>query len=178
LRALRGLVPLSGGTLEILGRRMDPETSFALPSDVAFIPQHLGLVRARSVLTNVLAGALARLPTWRSWTGFASPDEVEFAHQLLRRLEIDHLADQPVLSISGGERQRAAIARAWMQRPRLVLADEFMSHLDAGTAEIVLSEVDASRQLGIAYVATTHQVEMIRAHRGPLFTLREGRPAA
>jgi phosphonate transport system ATP-binding protein len=175
LRALRGLVPLAAGELEVLGRR--PERGFALAPEVAFVPQHLGLVRARSVLSNVLAGALARAPAWRAWSGLAARDELERARALLARLSIEHLAERPAGAISGGERQRAAIARAWMQAPRLVLADEFLAHLDPRTADVVLREVEAARARGVAFVATTHDPALVARLGGRVVALEMGRAA-
>lgn len=173
LRAIRGLVPLAGGTLEVLGKPIRP--GFALSSDVAFVPQHLGLVRPRSVIGNVLAGALVRMPAWRTWTGFARRDEIERAHEILTRLRIAHLAERAVHSISGGERQRTAIARAWMQDPRLVLADEFLAHLDPATSDIVQAEVAAARARGVAFVATTHDPRLVDGHAGRVVALAGGR---
>lgn len=100
--------------------------------------QHLMLTPNATVETNVLCGLLGQRPTWRTLFGFPEEDRQQAA-ELLSRLGLTHLAQSPVNKISGGERQRVAVARALIGRPECLLADEPVSSLNGELAREVLS---------------------------------------
>jgi phosphonate transport system ATP-binding protein len=144
---------------------------------VGYIPQHLGLVRNRLVLDNVLAGALARAPRLRSVLGEFPPAEEAAALDALRSVGLEGKAGQRVHSLSGGERQRVAIARALVQRPALLCADEFVSNLDVVNADLVLGLVDGLRARGVTVLMALHDLELARTHADEVLFLRAGRVA-
>jgi phosphonate transport system ATP-binding protein len=99
--------------------------------------QHLRLTPNATAETNVLCGLLGQRSTWRTIFGFARSDR-RCAMELLEKLGIGHLAQKTVAHISGGERQRVAVARALISKPECVLADEPVSSLDPQLARQVL----------------------------------------
>src|SRR3989337_1359410 len=101
---------------------------------VGYIPQQLGLVRSRTALENVLIGAHSRIGFAGALLGVFPQREVELALKYLKLVGIAHKADRIVYTLSRGERQRVSIARALMQEPEIILADEFVSNLDILTA--------------------------------------------
>jgi phosphonate transport system ATP-binding protein len=128
--------------------------------EIGYIPQNLGLVRHLTVRENVLLGALSRLPWWRSFAGRFPACELLEADDALAAVGLMGRGDEFVHALSGGERRRVAIARAIVQRPRLLLADEFLAELDGDTAqEIVdlLQELRRTYKLTIVFV--DHDVE-------------------
>lgn len=104
--------------------------------------QHFALAPNATVKTNVLCGLLARRSAVRTLFGFPRADH-RLAMELLEKLGIAHLADQPVSRISGGERQRTAVARALISRPECLLADEPVSNLNPELARQVLGLLKA-----------------------------------
>ncbi len=171
LRLIAGLLRPTGGEVRVLGRdparrRLDPR--------VAYVPQQLGLVRSRSALDNVLVGALGHTTAFMSLLGRYSRHHRDRAAELLDTLGIGDKAAAPVYSLSGGERQRVAVARALLQEPRVFLADEFVSQLDALTSRDVLDRVRAMARDGAAVVVTTHELDVALTFADRIAVVRRG----
>ena len=123
---------------------------------IAYIPQHLGLVRNCTALQNVLIGALPRLTPLRSLLGAFPKSERIAAQQALTLVGLDGRGSDRVETMSGGERRRVAIARALLQKPDLLLADEFLAEVDKVTARDILSLL---RELRSSQLMTTIVVD-------------------
>lgn len=135
-------------------------------SDLAVLPQSLGLLEELTVAENV-AFPLRLID--RS----GGADGVE-ALDLMRRLGTHHLADRFPAEVSLGEQQRVALARAMIVRPRLLLADEPVSHQNREWAEAVMAELRRLVAGGVTCLVATHnQVALEAADR--VFELRDGR---
>lgn len=166
LKILQGLIRSQSGTVE----RSAGEEPLA-----SYIPQSLGLVLGVSALNNVLTGSLRRVSTLRSLAGAFPREIIQEARELLLQMGLAGKADSITRSLSGGERQRVAIARALMARPRLILADEFVSQLDALTAEDILGKIRVLASKGTAFLITTHDVELANTYGDRLLVMRQGR---
>jgi ABC-type lipoprotein export system ATPase subunit len=150
-----------GGTLA--GR---PPATLGWP-ELALVPQALGLVPDLSLADNVLLPA--RL---RSGTGEAEAR----AGQLLADFGLTHLADRYPHQASLGEQQRAAVARALLLRPAVLLADEPTAHQDRGHADALLDALVAQARAGSAVLIATHdEIAWSRADR--VLSMRDGRLA-
>ena len=113
-----------------------------------------------SVARNVMLGALARTSLWRSLTGAFHADDRELALRALSRVGIGEKAWQRTGTLSGGQQQRAAIARALVQRARVLLADEPIASLDPESARNVMQTLrDLNQKDGLTVVVTLHQVD-------------------
>lgn len=174
LKLCKGLLGPQRGAVRILGQGVVAARRARLDAGVAYIPQHLGLVRNLSALDNVLMGALGRVPELPSLVRRLPVTEVRRAEGLLERLGIGHKADDKVYALSGGERQRVAIARALMQAPRLLLADEFVSHLDVLTSRDILTIIRSIAAEGVAVVVATHEMEIVDRYADVVIVLRDG----
>jgi putative ABC transport system ATP-binding protein len=120
-------------------------------SEVAVVPQSLGLLEELTVAENItLPGRLGKDGT--AGSGTAGSD----AATLMRQLAIDHLADRYPSEVSLGEQQRAAVARAAVVQPRLLLADEPIAHQDAGRAEAIMFVLRRLADTGTACLVATH----------------------
>jgi putative ABC transport system ATP-binding protein len=107
--------------------------------------------------------------------GMSSSRARAAAMSLLDRLGVAEVADRRAGSVSGGQAQRAAVARAVIHEPAVVFADEPTGALDTVGAELVLDAlVDLSRQAGAALVVVTHD-HQVAAHLDRLVTIRDGR---
>jgi ABC-type lipoprotein export system ATPase subunit len=137
-------------------------------SELALVPQALGLVSDLSLADNVLLPA--RL---RGGPGAGR----EPAQQLMTRFGIAHLADRYPHQASLGEQQRAAVARALLLRPAVLLADEPTAHQDRNHADALLDALAERAGAGAAVLIATHdEVAWHRADR--LLSMRDGRIAA
>jgi putative ABC transport system ATP-binding protein len=134
---------------------------------IGFILQNSGLIGHLSAVENV------RMPLLHS--GDRSPRRATAAaHDALERLGVGHLARRRPAQVSGGERQRIAIARALVIQPRLILADEPTGALDEDTGRVVLDELlTLVHHAGSALVVVTHDPE-IAARMGRTYRLRAG----
>jgi ABC-type phosphate/phosphonate transport system ATPase subunit len=142
---------------------------------VAYIPQNLGLVRRRTALQNTLVGALGRTAGLRALLDWFPKQTVAEARLLLAEVGLDHKRAEPVACLSGGERQRVAIARALLMRPQLILADEFVSQLDAVTAQQILELMRRQADSGVGFLVTTHDPELVAKYADQVMVLRAGR---
>jgi phosphonate transport system ATP-binding protein len=185
LRCINRLTEPSAGEVRI-GGESAPTTRAGLRrlrSQVGMIFQDHNLVPRLSVLKNVLAGRLSRMPEWMSLLQLFRDEDVRIALDCLKRVELEDRAWSRADRLSGGQQQRVGIARALAQQPRAILADEPVASLDPKTARVVLGDLKrASRDLGIAVLCNLHQVgyamefadRVIGVHAGRV--VFEGRP--
>lgn len=180
LKLAKGLLTPQRGSIKVFGERLmaprNPQTA-RLDRRVAYIPQQLGLVRNLTALENTLTGALGRVSALSSLFKRFPAVIVEQAHQTLADVGLAHKASEQAFHLSGGERQRVAIARALMQQPRLILADEFVSQLDAATAAEVLAIITATVGRGVTLLMTTHHLELVNRYADALILMRAGEVA-
>ncbi len=177
LRVINGLVIPSSGEVEVLGERPRGERAWRrVRRRIGMVFQSFNLIPHTSVLMNVLAGALGRIPTWRSLIVAFTREEREGAMAALERVGLGDKAHKRVEELSGGERQRVALARVLMQEPEMVLADEPVSNLDPVIARSVLDHlVRICREQGITTVMNLHAVDLARSYAGRIVGLRDGR---
>lgn len=141
---------------------------------IAYIPQNLGLVRNLSALENTLTGALSTTPTFPSLLGIFPRRTLEQARAILEDLGLGDKADEKVSHLSGGERQRVAIARALMLNPKLILADEFISLLDAVTTREILDRMRGMEKQGTNFMITTHETDLVSEYADQIVVMRRG----
>jgi len=161
LWTLNGLVQPSAGAIEVeaLGALSDRRVLRLHRQRTGMVFQQHHLIGRSSVLANVLTGRLgyhSALATLRPWSradkqrALAALERVGLLEQALRR------ADE----LSGGQQQRVGIARALVQQPKLLLADEPVASLDPATAERVLALLHGiCKTDGLTAVVSLHQVE-------------------
>jgi phosphonate transport system ATP-binding protein len=179
LRCMNGLVePTTGLVLaEDLGDLADGKRRRAHRRRTGMIFQSHQLIGRLSALANVLKGRLGYHSTLRSLFP-ASPREQRLGLHCLDRVRLLDKAHVRADRLSGGERQRVGIARALVQEPELLLADEPVASLDPVNGERVLSLLhQICREDGLTAVISLHQVELARRYGDRIVGLREGRIA-
>jgi phosphonate transport system ATP-binding protein len=144
--------------------------------EAAVVFQQIALVKQRSALDNVCAGALGEVPLWRSLTPVSFPREIrERAAVALQRVRMLDHAWQRAATLSGGQAQRVAIARAYCQQASVILADEPVSALDPRAAEEVLELLaDLASSDGLAVLAVLHQPDLALRHAHRVVGMRLG----
>ena len=105
-------------------------------------------------------------------------DPAAAANDALRRAGLDARADDPVSSFSRGMRQRVALERALIHRPRLVLLDEPFTGLDDASAAALVARLRELRASGAIVIVATHDLELAEPLLNHALFLRDGRPAA
>ncbi|HPU81574.1 ATP-binding cassette domain-containing protein [Accumulibacter sp.] len=141
LRLLSGFSVATHGRVEVLGRVLGaalPAAELrALRRETGQVLQGLHLVSRLSALDNVLIGCLGRVGGWRSWARCYPEQERAAAAAALQAVGLLARAQSRADTLSGGERQKVAIARLLVQQPRLILADEPTAALDPAAAQEV-----------------------------------------
>lgn len=139
---------------------------------IAFVGQNVALDFAFDVREVVLMG---RSPHIRRF-GWESHHDVQVAEAAMAMCDILPLADRPITELSDGERQRAFIAMALAQEPRLLLLDEPTSHLDINHQVGILDIVRGLNQrTGLTVVMVSHDLNLAAEYCDRLFLLRGGR---
>jgi phosphonate transport system ATP-binding protein len=178
LRCVARLLDPTDGSIQVCGQDFTHLSGRALHEArlaLAMVFQRGNLVKRRSVLANVVSETLGRRRTlWTALGGLPS-EEFDLAHDLLRQVGVERLGAQRADTLSGGQAQRAAIARALAQQPKLILADEPVASLDPEAAEEIMRLL---RQLaddnGLAVLCVLHQPSLALNHSHRIVGLRDG----
>lgn len=143
---------------------------------IGMIFQQFNLVERSSVLTNVLAGRLGYLNSLTTAVGIFPKEEVARALRNLERVGIADKAYNRARSLSGGQQQRVGIARALMQEPKLILADEPVASLDPVLAHSILGYLERlNREDGLSVICSLHIPSWARRYGTRILALKEGR---
>lgn len=159
-------VPTSG-KLELMGKSVkdltEQERTHFRREQIGFVFQHFGLLPTLTVTENVM------LPAF-----FAKRQSEQRAKELLEKVGMAARASHRPHELSGGEMQRTAIARALINHPRLLLADEPTGNLDHATGDSIIALFEKLNQDGLTIIVITHNPVLARA-AGRQIELSDGR---
>jgi phosphonate transport system ATP-binding protein len=142
---------------------------------IGMIFQLFNLVNRSSVLTNVLAGRLGYTKSWHSLMNRFSADDMEKAMFALERLGITDQAYKRADELSGGQQQRVGIARALMQDPEMILADEPVASLDPVLAHSILEHLEKlNQEEKITIICSLHYLDLVQRYSTSVIGLRDG----
>lgn len=179
LRCINRLVEPTSGTITFDGIDVTKASSRELRMirrRMAMIFQHFNLVNRSMVLTNVLSGRLGYANPWLSAVRRFSTDDVERARVNLTRVGIPEQAYKRADELSGGQQQRVGIARALMQTPDLLMADEPVSALDPATSHSVMQHIEQmNHEDGATVIASLHFLSLARRYGTRILALKDGR---
>jgi phosphonate transport system ATP-binding protein len=143
---------------------------------VGFIFQQFNLVGRLSLFTNVALGSLGRIGFLRGLLGAWPQETRNAAMQALARVGVADYAAQRANTLSGGQQQRGAIARALVQKAKIILADEPVASLDPVSARKVMDILrDLNRADGLTVVVTLHQVDYAMRYCDRVVALKAGK---
>ena len=166
VRCINRLVDPTSGEILFMGRDLATLRGAELRHArrrIGMVFQEYNLVERLSVIENVLCGRLGYVAVWRAWLRHFPPADIQRAFLLLDAVGLGDFATQRADRLSGGQRQRVGIARALMQEPDLILADEPTSSLDPKTSvEIMELIARRSGERGIPVIVNIHNVELAR----------------
>lgn len=174
LHVLAGILKPDSGEVTYNGKRLDKMSSrnrdAVRLSEFGFVFQFGDLIPELSLAENVALPLLM--------TGMRRKRSMRRAVDMLERLEIADVADHSAAQASGGQVQRAAVARALINRPSVVFADEPTGALDTVTGELVLNAlVDLAREHDSSVVLVTHAVDVAAVSDREII-IRDGRIAS
>jgi len=132
---------------------------------IGMVFQEYNLVERLTVMENVLSGRLGYVPLWRAWLRKYPEEDIQRAFMLLDAVGLPEHATRRADALSGGQRQRVGIARALMQRPEILLADEPTSSLDPRTAVEVLELLTRlTAAEGVPVIINIHNVDLAKRY--------------
>ena len=142
---------------------------------IGMIFQHFNLVDRSSVLTNVLSGKLGYINPWASLLHKYPPGAKKEAMAALEKVGITDQATKRADELSGGQRQRVGIARALMQNPSMMLADEPVASLDPVLAHTILGYLEElNRESHISVLCSLHYLDLVQRYATKVIGLRDG----
>ena len=159
LRCMTGIETPTSGSIEIAGGN----SSEALRKQFSFVFQTPVMLR-RTVLANLRFVARQRGIT-----------DDEACHMLLRQVGLDGLEQQPARLLSGGEKQRLALARALLTRPKILFLDEATANLDPASVDIIEQIITETSSSGTKIIMVTHDIGQARRLAGSVIFMARGR---
>lgn len=142
---------------------------------MGMIFQHFNLVKRSSVFTNVMSGRLGYTKTSSSIFNKFSDEDTKMGQKVIERLGITDQTKKRADELSGGQQQRVGIARALMQEPELILADEPVASLDPVLAHSILETLQRlNREDGITVICSLHYLDLVQKYASRVVGLREG----
>ena len=179
LRCINRLVEPDAGVIRLDGQEITALEGAALRAarrGMGMIFQEFNLVERLTVMENVLSGRLGYVSLWRAWRRRFPSEDVEAAFTTLARVGLAGFENKRADALSGGQRQRVGIARALVQRPKILLVDEPTSSLDPKTSEAVMTLiVELAAEDRIPTLVNIHDVPMARAFARRIVGLNDGR---
>jgi phosphonate transport system ATP-binding protein len=178
LRCINRLIEPTSGQILLDGvdiTAASPAELRRIRRNIGMIFQQFNLVKRSSVMRNVMAGRLGYANPWLSLLGVFHKEDRERAWRALETVGIPEKADNRADALSGGQQQRVGIARALMQEPKLLLADEPVSALDPATSHSVLKYIEQiNRSEGVTVLCSLHFLSLARTYATRIIALKDG----
>jgi len=166
------------GSIHLFGQELDRLPQSAVARLAALVPQDTFQIFPFTIAETVLMG---RFPHRRQQGpviggGWEGPDDIRVARQAMEETDVMHVAHRLINEVSGGERQRAIIARALTQEPRVLLLDEPTAHLDLNhQLDICAILRRLKEQRGLSVILVSHDLNLASQYCDRLLLLKEGR---
>jgi phosphonate transport system ATP-binding protein len=179
VRCINRLVQPTAGEILFEGRdlvKLDRAELRRARRHIGMVFQEYNLVERLSVMENLLSGRLGYVSPFKAWLRRYPQADIDRAFTLLDAVGLEAFATQRADALSGGQRQRVGIARALMQEPKLLLADEPTSSLDPRTSVEVMSLIASlCAARGIPVLVNMHDVELAKRFAGRIIGMAGGR---
>ena len=143
---------------------------------IGMVFQHFNLVSRSSVLTNVLSGRLGYVNPAMSFLNKFPQSDIDKAYEELERVGIADKAHQRADELSGGQQQRVGIARAMMQDPAIILADEPVASLDPVLAHSIMQHLEKiNKEQGVTVLCSLHFLDLVHRYADRAIALNDGK---
>lgn len=171
LRILAGLLEPTGGSVQFKGKSFKNISRKNIARKIAYVPQKNFSVFPFSVIEIVMMGRSPHL----NYMGIERYEDVEVVNNALEVMGITDLADKGINEISGGEAQRAFIARAIAQQPEVILLDEPNAHLDIEHQISIFKLLKKlNREDGVTVITVSHDLNLAGHFTNDAVLLKDG----
>ena len=178
LRCINRLVDVTEGQVIWDGRSVvdaAPAELRQIRRQIGMIFQHFNLVKRSSVMTNILSGRLGYANPLSTLAHQFSQADRKKAKEALQRVGLEVQKEKRADELSGGQQQRVGIARALMQDPKMILADEPVASLDPVLAHTILGYIEKMNvDLGITVLCSLHYLDLVQRYATRVIGLRDG----
>ena len=178
IRAVNRLVEPTSGEIILLDHNvteLNAKQLRKLRRNVGMIFQEFNLINRMSVMDNVLSGRLGYTGNLRSFFRAFPKEDVDQALYYLDRVGLSDHINKRADELSGGQRQRVGIARALMQRPKLLLLDEPTSALDPKISREVMGLIrDIATELRVPALCNIHDVQLAKEFCNKIIGMQDG----
>ena len=179
LRCVNRLIEPTAGTITWDGADItnaSQEELRRIRRRIGMVFQHFNLVDRSKVLTNVLAGRLGYLNPALSVVNRFPKADIDKAHAQLARVGLEEKAKARADELSGGQQQRVGVARAMMQDPEIMLADEPVASLDPVLAHSIMQYLELINQEdGVMVICSLHFLDLVHQYADRVIALNEGK---
>ncbi len=167
-KSILGIQKPQGGRVDFGGENLLKLTRRERARRIAYVPQDIQF-GALTVFDSVLLGRVSRFGLK------AGPEDYTAVEQLLRDMGLEGYAQRNVEELSGGERQKIAVARAMAQEPKLMVFDEPTGNLDIANEELILKEAKRlAREKNISVLSSLHDLNRAMQFGDKFFLLKDG----
>ena len=178
LRSINKMIDISQGSILFKNRNIEKLKKKEIElvrREIGMIFQNYNLVERLTVIENVLHGRLGYKSVFSGILGIYSEEEKKEAFNFLEKVNMTKYAYQKCNELSGGQKQRVGIARAIMQKPKLLLCDEPIASLDPKTAENIMDYLKKIvTELKITCIVNLHQVDIAKKYSNRIIALNKG----
>ncbi len=179
LRCINRLVEPTSGTITWDGvdvTNASQEELRKVRRRIGMVFQHFNLVDRSKVLTNVLTGRLGYSNPALSVVNRFSKADVEKAYRQLARVGLEDKAKARADELSGGQQQRVGVARAMMQDPQIMLADEPVASLDPVLAHSIMRYLELiNKEDGVMVLCSLHFLDLVHQYADRVIALNDGK---
>ncbi|MDD2458794.1 MAG: phosphonate ABC transporter ATP-binding protein [Eubacteriales bacterium] len=178
LRCINRMIDPSSGAVFFQQNRIDqlPKKKLRqVRTQIGMVFQHYNLVNRLTVFENVLHGRLGYKSTLAGVLGYYDSFERRAAYEILAALGLQEQVFKRCDQLSGGQKQRVGIARALLQRPKMLLCDEPIASLDPSSSKIIMDHLQRiSREMKITCLVNLHQVDVAIKYSDRIIGIRNG----
>lgn len=170
MKCIIGYMHPRKGSVKVDGISLDELGSKVRVRSIAYVPQLLGSSYSYTLRDYVVMGRTPHLSIFRQ----PGSEDYEMADSALDEVGLYRQRYQPFNSLSGGEQRQAAIIRAIIQNPKLIVMDEPTNHLDYGNQYRIIKRINMLAEKGISVIITSHMPDHVMRLGGRVGVIQSG----